>query len=193
MDGTVVLAAMLPVPPSTNGANKRNKWGGVYKDESVVTFREKVFNMINFHGRTLEPMPFAPYFVDDLNWQLIEVQRYAFSKRTKECLALRKKWRIVAHVFVNEDRRDADNCAKELQDAVFKAISLNDKCVSDFHITLIVDREAEPHTAIVMREDLHTWKPGDLLNYVRMERQLGEQYNIENSGMLDSKRRIYSL
>lgn len=192
MDGLLIFAARLPISPSVNNANKRNRRGGVYKDESVVNFRETVANMIHFHGKTLEAMPFAPYYIKHISWPDIKNNIQAYKRRDKIALAMRTKWRIVIQVFVKEDRRDADNFIKELIDAIFKAIGMNDKCISSISLDLVVDKDCNEHMAVIIRETDKTWGDGDLLRYVDLELHLGKQYN-ENGRVLDSERGLYSL
>jgi len=180
-NGMVILAAQLPVPPSTNSANKRNRYGGVYKDLAVVEFRTNVYNILHNYEKALDKRLFGIHRLDYLNWAAVANNAQAYKLRTKTALAMRTRWRIIAHVFVNEDRRDTDNCIKELQDAIFKALEVNDKCVSDVSLALIVNRDVEPHTEVVIREAPDVWKPGTLLEYVRLEMHLGESYEGDRS------------
>jgi Holliday junction resolvase RusA-like endonuclease len=180
-NGMVILAALLPVPPSANSANKRNRYGGVFKDQSVVQFRADVHNVLNNYERAMDKRLFGIHRLDYINWAAIKNNEQAYKLRTKTALSMRRRWRIIVHVFVNEDRRDADNCIKEFQDAICKAIGVNDKCISDVSLALIVNKDCEPHAEVVIREATDVWQPGSLLEYVKLELHLGECYEGDRS------------
>lgn len=200
MEGLTIFSAKLPLSPSANAANKRGRGGRVYKTQQVITFREKVANMINYYGRTLEDKPFAPYYIKYMDRASIDNNIWAYKRRDKVALAMRTKWRVVIHAFIREDRRDTDNFIKELIDAIFKAMGMNDKCVSSITIERIVNSECVlEHMAVVIKETDKTWKEDDLLRLTDlemhlsdMEMHLGEQYN-EIARSMDSERRIHSL
>lgn len=180
-NGMVILAAQLPVPPSVNSANKHTRYGGIYKDEKVVQFRADVYNIIHYYEKALDKRSFGIHHLDYIDWNLINLNAQAYKLRTKTALEARKRWRMIIHVYVNDDRRDADNCIKEFQDAVCKALGINDKCISEPSVALMVNKECEPHSEVVIREATNVWQPGTLLEYVKLEMHLGENYEGDRS------------
>jgi hypothetical protein len=168
----IILAASLPLPVSVNSIHRQDFYSArVRLSDAALHYTDEVMNILNYYGDTTDKSAFGPHEVAYLNMEAIAHirQLQGNPSRAKAVLAQHRLYRMDTLVVLDKDRGDLDNFHKILQDVLCNWIGFNDRRVIEIHSQRVVDRTAQPHVEVIIRETTRNWTSGSLLAFAKQE------------------------